>query len=379
MMTLVSVLTLGVGIKDWQELGLLGREIELYKRYVLKEWRVVIVSSSSKDKSSKDEIRKMFPEFHFIFVGRNPFIQYFKLRFSPQLSVKNNEKRVIRSNQLLGSHLIMMIRQKNGDATIKVLRMGFNPITNYTKMRRFAPALILKIYLKSISKRCDTLETTNKNSLEEVSQFVECKVEEIPNFVDSKVWTYNKTVSQKREKSDFVYFGRLENEKNLFNLIQAIAKIDSQGLFIGSGKLETTLKNYAEKSNAKINFVPHLKGIELVNRVKSARFAVLVSNFEGNPKTILESISIGIPVIVTPIPSIRSIIRDGENGIITNGFGIEDISEGLLRALSLSNKRYEKMSRLAIETSLDFRIETIIDKQIDLYKSILNEKSNATS
>jgi glycosyltransferase involved in cell wall biosynthesis len=374
MKTLVSVLTLGVGIQDWDSLGIMQREMALYENYLSKGWRVIIVTTSRRDKSNQKQIKEAFSNFHFIFLGINPLSAYFRLRFSKGIKIFKNGDVVIRSNQLLGAHLMTHLRENKDSRTIRVLRMGFNPISNYQKNGNCFKAFLLKRYLSYVSRRCDALEVSHKSLLEGAEKYIHVNCFEIPNFVDNSLWNFDYRTSHLNLNHQFVYFGRFENEKNLINFIDAIKRANLHGVLIGSGSLENSLRNFVLNCGAKVEIWERISGIELTNVLKDSKFSVLVSRFEGNPKSVLESISAGVPVIVSPLLAFQGIIEDGVNGLITKGFEPEDIYACLMRAVRMTHEEYKAMSENAFRSSSRFGIDYIINKQIAEYYSLLSEK-----
>ena len=374
MKTLVSVLTLGVGIKDWDSFGIMQREMALYENYLSKGWRVIIVTTSRKDKSNQKSIKEEFSNLHFIFLGINPLIHFFRLRFSKGMNVVNKGDVVIRSNQLLGAHLMTYFRENKDSRTIKILRMGFNPISNYQKNGDYIKAFFLKRYLSFVSKRCDVVEISHKSLLEGAAKYIHINFIETPNFVDNSLWKYSNRTKYSKFNHQFVYFGRFEFEKNLMNFIDAMNRANLHGILIGSGSLENQLRNFIRNCGAKIEIWKRMSGIELTNVLNDSKFSVLVSRFEGNPKSILESISAGVPVIVSPLPAFEGIVEDGVNGFITRGFEPEDIYACLIRAARMTHEEYKAMSVNAFRSSSRFGIDYIIEKQISDYCSLLGEK-----
>ena len=374
MKTLISVLTLGVGIKDWDSLEIMQREMALYERYVSRGWRVVIISTSRRDESDQNNIKEMFPDFQFVFLGMNPLIQYLKLRFSRIINIVNDREVVIRSNKLLGAHLMTYLKANRYSKTIKILRMGFNPISNYQKSGKVIKTYLFKRYMGYVLKRCDALEVTHKSLIEGFSKYIHTCVFETPNFVDNRLWEYDSNNRFSNLNHQFVYFGRFEFEKNLMNFVEAMAQGNLNGVLIGSGSLEDELRKFIHKSGARAEIWGRMSGIALVKVCKDSRFTVLVSRFEGNPKSILESLSLGVPVIVSPLTAFEGIVEDGRNGFVTKGFETEDIYACLIRAARLTDEEHRAMSENAFRSSNRFEIDQIIVKQIADYFSLLSEK-----
>lgn len=125
---------------------------------------------------------------------------------------------------------------------------------------------------------------------------------------------------------DLVFAARLEKNKGIYELLQAISKVKIQMpnirlLIIGAGpelenlKLET--KNYKLETN--VYFSGWLEGPEDVARAYSSTKCFINPSYnEGGPRVVLEAMACGLPVITTPVGLMHDIIHDGQNGLITD-------------------------------------------------------------
>lgn len=154
--------------------------------------------------------------------------------------------------------------------------------------------------------------------------------------------------------NDFVigYAGRLSEEKSILELFEAVHYLNSKGkkihLFIaGSIKIETTpnenyyneLVNYAnEKLSNQVHFLGWLPNEKLYEFYNALDVGVLLSKYsEGNSMFLLESLSMGIPMIVTGIGGNLEMITDDENGFLID---VENVKQNLIQKLEtiLNNK-----------------------------------------
>ncbi len=78
------------------------------------------------------------------------------------------------------------------------------------------------------------------------------------------------------------------------------------------------------------------------------KFNMLASDHEGLPNSMIEMMGKGVPIIATPVGGIPDLLKDGENGFRLKGTTVEDIKEGLKKAITAEN--YEQMSKAAFET-----------------------------
>ena len=98
---------------------------------------------------------------------------------------------------------------------------------------------------------------------------------------------------------DYVFIGRLSEEKGIHELLNAFIGSDGQLDIYGSGPLEELAEEYATQ-NANIKFKGRLNRDEVLETFAKYKFSLVTSNwYENNPISIIESLSVGTPVIST--------------------------------------------------------------------------------
>lgn len=125
------------------------------------------------------------------------------------------------------------------------------------------------------------------------------------NFIDRQEW---QNVAKKKY---VLYFGRLSEEKGINTLLEAV-KLCPEVLFVfaGNGQLENKLKDLPN-----VRYVGFKKGNELASLIREASFSVCPSQwYENCPFSVMESQSLGTPVIGTRIGGIPELIEDRVNG-----------------------------------------------------------------
>lgn len=94
---------------------------------------------------------------------------------------------------------------------------------------------------------------------------------------------------------------------------------------------------------------------------------VLSSIFEGMPITVIEAMSLGIPVLSTPVCGVVDTIRDSENGCISKDFTENSFFEMLNKFSAISSSL--KMNCSQRETKL-FSIEYCAASYLEYFKSL---------
>lgn len=116
-----------------------------------------------------------------------------------------------------------------------------------------------------------------------------------------------------KKEVDYLYVGRLSEEKGVSSLIKAFNELPTLKLhIIGTGDLERSLKEISKE-----NIVFHgKKEFSFVTTMYKSSKALLFPSvcFEGLPNTIIEAFSAGLPVISSNVDNINQIITSGYNG-----------------------------------------------------------------
>lgn len=146
--------------------------------------------------------------------------------------------------------------------------------------------------------------------------------------------------SEIEKKYDLVFASRLEKNKGILNLMEAIRIIKQQKpdiklLIIGSGlekrNLESRIMNQGLGKN--VSFSGWLETArEVAMAMNSAKVFINPSFNEGGPRVVLEAMACGLPVITTKVGLMPDLIRDGENGLLTD-WDPGKMSEVILRLL----------------------------------------------
>jgi glycosyltransferase involved in cell wall biosynthesis len=99
--------------------------------------------------------------------------------------------------------------------------------------------------------------------------------------------------------------------------------------------------------------------------------SALTSLSEGLSITILESMSFGIPVVVTAVGGNPELVRDGESGFLVPPKDVTSFADAVVRVLrdpALAS-RFGRAGRAIVER--DFALDTVAERYADLYRDVL--------
>jgi len=91
-------------------------------------------------------------------------------------------------------------------------------------------------------------------------------------------------------------------------------------LFVGKGSDSTLLKDMIcrDRMKDKVRIIDHIPNDKIHEIYGLADYYMIASDFEGTPKSLIEALFNGLPVIGTNVNGINNIIKDRENGLLVN-------------------------------------------------------------
>jgi glycosyltransferase involved in cell wall biosynthesis len=155
-----------------------------------------------------------------------------------------------------------------------------------------------------------------------------------------------------------------ESNYNLETVFEAVKILDSKfpGFFVsnfaGSGSqaehLKTKYRDLIDRGIAIIH--GHLSNRDVMNLISSSDIYVSASNSGGVSVSMLEAQAVGIPVIVSRIPTNQEWVVDGVTGLLFDHHHASDLAEVITRLVkgNLSSNLAVK-AREQIESLADFR------------------------
>lgn len=139
-----------------------------------------------------------------------------------------------------------------------------------------------------------------------------------PNAVDNERFMSG-SGRTRSEEFEFIFVGRLQDEKGIPDLLQAWSMVRSRTVrlrIVGDGPLRDQVVTYARKDE-RVQVSGHMNREELVSAYHSADALVLPSRSEPWGLVINEAMASGLPVIASSVAgAVDDLVREGHNGLI---------------------------------------------------------------
>ena len=142
-----------------------------------------------------------------------------------------------------------------------------------------------------------------------------------------------------------LYAGRLLRDKGILELVEAARIVRATRPEVRFQLLGYLDPNPASITRAQVDAWVHEGLVEYLGETSDVRpyltaatALVLPSHREGTPRSVLEALAMGRPVVVTDVPGCRETVVDGENGYLVPVRDPRALAAGILRLLSDDDK-----------------------------------------
>ncbi|MBF0383714.1 MAG: glycosyltransferase family 4 protein [Magnetococcales bacterium] len=373
---LVLFFTENMSILSWDKSGLLDREVAIYRALQPHLGGITFVTYGDKRDLA--------------FSTRLPGIEilYNYWRLSPTwygrwLALTAQSLRrgqvIYKSNQMRGSELPLWLSRLFSKPFLS--RCGFS--FSFTMRKREGEKAestqkALALEKKAYSRASHIVVTTPqiKSLVIEEHAIDAEKISVIPNYVDTELFCPKPVTPTPGNR--LIFIGRLESEKNLFNLIEAVKCLNLELRIVGDGNLREKLEHHAKELGSNVRFLGVKPHVELPKLLNASTAFILPSLYEGHPKTLLEAMSCGLPCIGSDIPSIRGVIEPGKNGLLC-GIRPEEIRK-MVEVLFNDTALQAKLGQSARQYSLNnLTIDKTVERELAVLRKIIHRSSRAAT
>lgn len=124
----------------------------------------------------------------------------------------------------------------------------------------------------------------------------------------------------------------------------------------GDGPERSALEKLSEELGLEkyVRFGGRLSQAELLERLSEVHFFVFLSTSEGFPKAPLEALARGVPIVVSSLPVLESLARDGA-GVVIKTLNAEEVAERIEQCCHPC--QYERMVEAALVRAQEYSLE----------------------
>jgi glycosyltransferase involved in cell wall biosynthesis len=355
--------TEGVSLRTWDQVGMLEREVAIYKGLQARGVDVGFVSYGDR---SEQEYSPRLPQ---VSIHSNKWKLPIHL-YQKQLELFPPKGDVFKSNQVAGALVGLRAARKAGAKF--VARCGY--LLTVVQEQKHGQSSEEYKYARGLEKemfiRADrSVVTTNAIAARVHAEYGigKDKLRVIPNYVETERFSPKERAVNARPRIGFV--GRLAVEKNLPALLHAVQDLDVELCLVGYGPKQAELQEQARGMKAMVSFLGSLPNADLPEFLNSCDLFVFPSLYEGHPKALIEAMAMKLPVIGTRVQGIQELLVDGETGLLcdTNADGIRDTVQRALADQALRT-RLGQAARAYVEQH--FALSRVLEMELALLQEL---------
>ncbi len=365
-MRLTLFFTRGVSLRIWREAGILDRELALYRRLMD---RGVLVDFITWGDAGDLEYGEVLGGIR-IFCNRWRLRRGLYERLIPWLHFRAlRSADVVKSNQMDGADAALEAARFWGKPL--VARCGYMASDFAAREQGVdAPETRRLLNLEStVFEAADRVVVSTQAMADEVAARIPKaggKLAVHPNFVDTELF---KPDAGAKPDVDVLFIGRFHAQKNVENLLEALARTRVSARLIGEGPLKETLRGKYGDLDGRLAWDNRVDHASLPALINGARLFVFPSNYEGHPKVLLEAMACGGAVIGGDSPGVREEIDHGVNGWLC-GLAPDAIAEAIQNLLGKDEER-KKLGEAARDyVAARYSLDTIAQKELALFQEM---------
>jgi len=369
--TLALFFSLGVSLKTWHDIGMIDREVAIYNEMSKYFKHIYFFTYGAEDdldfKSHLADNITVVPQ---KFIPKKQSVSSLIYSFLLPIVHRKILKKVdiLKTNQMSAAFsavLAKIIYRKR-----LVARTGFVWSIFVATEHPKSPMKLLTRGIERLTyKLADAAITSSVNGFDYIEQNYHPRRHLfITNYVETGVF---KPMDIPKKQGSICFVGSLGKQKNTQALLEALSGLPYHLDIIGSGPLSTQLHEMAQNNSVKASFLGNVPNHKLPELLNQHELFILPSLWEGMPKTLLEAMACGLPVIGTNVTGINEVIKDGENGILCDT-DPDSIRQAIIRLMEDEElkKRLGRNARKTIEQ--DYSLERLVEKELDLYTQLLS-------
>jgi glycosyltransferase involved in cell wall biosynthesis len=254
-------------------------------------------------------------------------------------------------------------------------------LTNHGLTSASAPDWLNTIYTHSVARI--TFSTADcilcytdieRNNLEKLG-VPGNKIRVIHNGVDTDLFSPHKIETGKKVQQ-LLWVGRFVPGKGVNFLIDAFYKIvkkfpDTRLVLVGEGPQKGSINTQIEKLGIRNNveIYDYCDNSRLPDLFNQSDIFILPSLMEGVPRTMLEAMACGIPVIVTELPHLKKIV--GGAGLFISRGDSEMLSESIIQLLNDNKMASYLGEKGRMKILKDFSWRDTVEQTLNVYKEFI--------
>jgi glycosyltransferase involved in cell wall biosynthesis len=177
-----------------------------------------------------------------------------------------------------------------------------------------------------------------------------------------------------------IMVARFSAQKDHPSLLHALAGLQDHPWeldLVGDGPLMGEMKSLAATLGigGRVRFLGQRMDVDQL--LAEAQASLLVTNWEGFPLSVLESMRAGLPVVASSVGGIEEAIRDGKSGYLVPRGNVELLRDRIQRLLTDSTLRSRMGSSGRTRYEQEFTLDRTVSMTLAVYRDVIARRDEA--
>jgi glycosyltransferase involved in cell wall biosynthesis len=328
-------------------------------KYLINSGHTVTALAPSEKNNNKEKIRKLeslgvvFKNYPLSRAGLNPFVDYLSYKSISRIISQTKPDIVIayQAKPVIYAGIAMRNFPKISYYPL-ITGLGYGFTEGNEFKRKFIRQLLIVLYRVGLKKAQGVIFQNSDDK----DLFYKLKIISKNNSshiihgsgVDLNLFPF----STPPKKPIFLMLARLLIDKGVREYAEAARIVKSQfpeAIFQLAGRLDSNPSSISRNELdfwIKKEFIQYLGEIFSVQKsISSCRFYVLPSYREGTPRSVLEAMATGRPIITTDVPGCRETVIDGKNGLLVYSKNSKSLANAMIQLLRETDDKIQRMGK----------------------------------
>jgi glycosyltransferase involved in cell wall biosynthesis len=217
---------------------------------------------------------------------------------------------------------------------------------------RFVKSFLTNLLLRGaarVFKSADAITAPTKRAAQMLENAI-AGVRVLPISGGVNLATYQSLKKPALEARRLLYVGRLDQEKHVYVLLEAISKIPASfGLkldIVGGGSQSEELQKLSDELGLanRVTFLGELTDLELLEKLAESSVFVMPSVQELQSMATLEAMAAGRPIVAANAMALPHLVHDGENGYLFKPDSPGDLANKIVEIFELTKVEFISLS-----------------------------------
>jgi glycosyltransferase involved in cell wall biosynthesis len=167
---------------------------------------------------------------------------------------------------------------------------------------------------------------------------------------------------------------RWKDQPTLLHALSGLKDLDWQLECVGDGPLRGQLEELAQSLGltSRVTFLGFRRDVP--ERIAEAQVFLLISKWEGFPRSILEAMRAGLPVVASDVGGVQESVVDGTTGFVIPRGDVVRLRECLRKLITSSELRVSMGEAGRARYEEKFTFDRLVERTTKVYESVLGRR-----